>query len=252
MYKPEDVNITYIPQDFKVACRIFDFSIQRFLQLFIDHVSFYDILFETGVDPYELASRTLSKYSFEQKEEGESQISSFYAIATKNLHKSVQAIIDMRIISLQKNLSDHQKRGLAKKKSEQLFTHLGINRIKSRTLYLNEEETLILSPDFCLICEIQQISPIEHLTNLMESISIAETEARISLNMEVENPGMAFYLLVRNGYGNLYGSKPPKRLVFDYMDDLMELRLHLFIYRSLSYRIQKHKELLEKYDNLIA
>lgn len=252
MNKSENVCITHIPQNFKIACGIFDFSIQRFLQLFIDHVSFYDILFETEVDPYEMASRTLSKYSFEKKEETETQLSQFYAIATKDLEKSVQAIIDMRIISLQSNLNDEQKRELAKKETESLYIHLGLNRIKSKTLYLNNEETLTLSPDFCLICEVQQISPIAHLTNLMQSISIAELEARVSLNMKVENPGMAFYLMVRNGYGNLYDNKPPRRLVFDYMDDLLELRLHLFIFRSLNYRIQKHQELLEKYYNLIT
>lgn len=252
MHHSDDTNITHIPHNFKVACTLFNLSIQRFLQLFIDHVSFYDMLFQTEVDAYELATRTVSKYSFEKEELVKDDKHSVNLISTTDLEKSVEAIQTMRMIYAKNDLNDRQKREIAKQEVQKLFFHLGTSSIKSQKLYLNEKEILTLSPDFCLICEVQQISPIEHLSNLMENISLADMEARSSLNMRIENPSIAFYLRIRNTHGNLYENKATRTVLLDYLDELEKLRLYLFIYRSLAYRTEKHQELLNKYYNRLA
>ncbi|MFA4871163.1 MAG: hypothetical protein WC623_23390 [Pedobacter sp.] len=251
MNKPEDVTITYIPHNFNVACTIFNLSIQRFLQQFIDHVSFYDMIFPTEVDAYELATRTLSKYSYDKKETPDDQ-KNYGMIATTDLEGSVQAVKGMHMISLQTGLNNKQRREKAEKLVQKLFFHIGKDKVKSKTLYLGKDQTLTLSPDFCLICEIQQIGPVEHLTNLMENISLADMEARTSLGMSLENPAMGFYMKGHKIYNDLRSNEAVHPLTFNYIDDLQELRLHLFIYRSLKLRVQKHQELLDKYFNLIT
>lgn len=251
MNKPKEAIITYIPHNFKIACTIFNVSIHRLLQQFIDHVSFYDIIFPTDVDAYELATRTLSKYSYDKKDLGVDE-KHYGMIATTNLNASVNAIKGMRMISLQKGLSNKQKREKAEEFVQNLLLHIGTDTVKSKTLYLGEDQTLTLSSHFTLICEIQQISPIEHLTNVMKSISLADMEARISLNMAIENPAMAYYMNSHERYRDLRNDELVNPLVFEYTDELQELRLHLFIHRSLKYRTNKHQELLEKYYNQIT
>lgn len=252
MHKPEDVNITYIPRDFKVSLTLFNLSVHRFLQFFIDHVSFYDALFSSTIDPYELATRTMSKYSFEKKEFSQ-ETESLNEMSAESREQSIQAVKAMAQISVRIDLNARQKRRKAKQKVQKLFNTLNSNTVKATTLYLNEEQTLRLSPDFCLLCELHRISPIEHLTNVMEQISEADIEARSGLNKGVENPAVGFYLRVRDGYGNLYiDDKPVNPKMLDYVDELQKMRLSLFIYRSVEERTKKHRELLEKYYNLIT
>lgn len=259
MHKPEDVNITYIPHDFKVSLTLFNLSIHRFLQFFIDHISFYDALFPTEVDAYELATRALNKYSYE-KNEIEQKVddtfdktdSSTSKESIENLDGPVQAVKAMWQISVRKDLTHKQKRKAAKKKIQKIVNSLNTNTVKATTLYLNEDETLKLSLDFCLLCELHRISPIEHLTNVMEQISEADIEARRGLNKGVENPSLGFYLRVRGGYGDIYNDEEPVNpIMFDYLDDLQKLRLSLFIYRSVDDRIEKYREFLDKYYNLL-
>ncbi|MNH41949.1 hypothetical protein D3C79_1035460 [compost metagenome] len=86
----------------------------------------------------------------------------------------------------------------------------------------------------------------------MENISLADMEARTSLGMALENPAMGYYMKSHKIYNDLRSSDTINPLTFNYIDDLQELRLHLFIYRSLKLRVQKHQELLDKYFNLIT
>lgn len=259
MHKPDDVNITYIPHDFKVSLTLFNLSIHRFLQCFIDHVSFYDALFPTEVDAYELATRTLSKYSFEKEnaekidETSENKNDLFVVESVEALAAAVKAVKAMGQISARKDLNNKQKRKAAKKKIQKISNTLNSNIVKATTLYLNEEQTLKLSPDFCLLCELHHISPIEHLTNVMEQISEADIEARSGLNKGVENPAVGFYLRVRDGYGDIYNNEEPVNpIMFDYLDDLQKMRLSLFIYRSLDDRIEKYRTFIDKYYNLLT
>src|SRR5690606_11212897 len=186
-----DVNITCIPHDFKVACKMFNLPRQRFLQLFIDHVSFYDAICSTKVDPYNLATRTLAKYRHETRaKEGSEDKPAKLGISKENIPKSAELIRSVTALSLNPRLSDKQRRKRAKPISAKLYTYFGNAIVKATTLYLNEEETLTLTPDFCLLCEIEQIHPIEHLTNFMEQISMPDMQARMGLNKGVENPAL--------------------------------------------------------------
>ncbi len=251
MHKPEDVNITYIPHDFKVSLTLFNLSIQRFLQCFIDHVSFYDSLFPTKVDAYELATRALQKYSFERKEFSQKQERPF-DMSEEARDQSIQLIRAIAQISVQKDQSIKKKRKKAKHKVQKLFNLLNPNTVKATTLYLYEDQSLRLSPDFCMLCETHRISPIEHLTNVMEQISEADLEARMGLGKEVENPALAFYLKVRDGYGNIFNDEFIKPITLDYLDELQRMRLSLFIYRSVEERTEKHREFLDKYYDLLT
>lgn len=192
------------------------------------------------------------KYHFEQKERENPAETEKPAMSIENIPKCVALLKSMTALSLNPRLSDTQRRKRAKPIIKKLHSYFGSSIVKTAKLYLNEEETLMLTADFCLLCEIEQIKPIEHLTNFMQQISMPDMHARMGLNKGIENPALGFYMRVRKGYGNLNpGNLPHRDILTDFIDAIQELDLSLFIYRSLSYRTERYRELINHYYNKI-
>lgn len=81
---------------------------------------------------------------------------------------------------------------------------------------------------------------------------MADMQARMGLNKAVENPALGLYIRVREGYGGLNtGNLPHRDIIIDFIDAMQELNLSLFIFRSLSYRTERYREVLDHYYNRI-
>lgn len=248
MYEAEDVNITHVPHNFKVACVLFGLPIRALLQLFIDHVSFYHVFGSKEVGPHTLATRTLAKYVHEKKADKGHEVRSRMAISEENRDKSVALIRLLVKLSSAHDLSDAQQRKSAKPLIKKLRRYMSGAIVKASTLYLNKEEKLQLTDDFCLICEIHKIHPLEHLTNFMRELSPADHYARARLNKLIENPAMAFFLIASKGYGGLnLGQATHKKIKIEFIDEMQEAHLNLFIYRSLAYRKARYQDILDNY-----
>jgi len=64
-------NPIIIPLEFRVACTVTKIEIQQVLQIFIDHISFYDSISNVYSEGYTEATRTTSDYL--ESKEGKTQ-----------------------------------------------------------------------------------------------------------------------------------------------------------------------------------
>ena len=249
IYQPEDFNITYIPHDFKVACKLFNLPIRKLIQLFIDHVSFYDSVCETKADMYKLATRTLVRHHQLLKADGKAKETVKRDIPDSDRQKCVQLTRSIIAVSRQPLSTDQQRRNYAKPLVSDLSRYIGRITSDVNTLYLNGD-ALTLTPDFIVLCEINSIHPLAHVIHFMERISLADHWARRGLNQIEANPAMGFYNGVQNGYGNLNPEKlPHSDIMTDVVRAYQESCLSLFIYRSVDYRRHWYRMLLDKFYN---
>lgn len=252
LHRPEDVNITNIPHDFKVACKLFNIPVRAFLQLFVDHVSFYDAVCNTGVDMHKLATRTIIRHHH-QLENGEVTTQPLaWDMLGSDRQKCIQLIKSIIALSKQSSYDDKQRRKYAKALVSDLSLYIG--RKKSHhtdVIYLNDD-AITITPDFSVLCGIESSSPLAEVAHFMERVSLAEHWARKGLNQMQANPAMAFFANVQKGYGNLRPSElPHSDIITDLIDAYKEANLSLFIHRSLSFRKRYYQQLLTKFYNEI-
>ena len=117
----------------------------------------------------------------------------------------------------------------------------------SRTLQLDETNTLQLGMDFSIMCETHNCAPEIYLQHFMDQISLPETHARIGLNQVLENHAMAFFYQAITKCSTLFSSPSDKALQIEFIDHIQELHLRLFIVRDLEKRREKYYELYNNY-----
>lgn len=124
-----------------------------------------------------------------------------------------------------------------------LFKSIQCFKFCPEKIYLNETQPLLFSNDFRIICELYQIYPKCYLEYFMNKISLAETNARLDLNIEVQCNAMAFFFRMVNGLGQLNTKKvKPAEAILDYIDEIQQLPAKSFIIRNLDERIALYRE----------
>ncbi|WP_158800216.1 hypothetical protein [Pedobacter sp. L105] len=222
-----------VPLDFKVACAIYKLDMQEVLQIFIDHITLYDSICREYNEGFSEATRTVSEYVLAKKtkfSEGKAFLNC-RDLAVENVQK---------IIELAKKQSGkaQSKRKISKIYVNRLFRMMNPVYISSDRIYLDEDNVLLLNPDFCVICELHNCYPKQILENFMGRISLAESIAKKGLKLSVYNLAMDLFMKFTNGFARK--STVILHLTdmeIDFYERMEEIRLEIYIVRSLKERI---------------
>lgn len=229
-----------IPLDFKIACATYQLPIPEVLQLFIDHVSFYDSLSQKSDDIYRCATNTLLNYSLSiQRESGSAFI--------KHREPILRYIREIIKISVTPDLAPSRKRKMCAPLVKKIFAIMERSRTQNTTLVMDDGKTLQLKMDFCLLCELHNCSPEEYLQHFMSQISLPIVHANVGLKRVVENQAMGFFYKVLNISKELPSNNAHRTLQVQFIDQIQELHLWLFIIRDYEQRVKKYQEIYYSY-----
>ena len=231
-------NPIIIPLEFRVACTVTKIEIQQVLQIFIDHILFYDSISNVYSEGYTEATRTTSDYL--ESKEGKHRTSKSFRKCQDTAINCIKYI--QKLIKNAPNEVDANR-----KKAElpiiKLYNVMERFYTPTNKLYINEFSTIHLSKDFCITCEILACYPNEFLEYFMNNISLAELHAREDLKEYVQNVPLASFLKIVNGFRK---DNPQNVTVdqveIDFYDKAQELRLSLFNIRDVEERIKILKE----------
>lgn len=237
--KKENPELT-IPLEFKMACTTYHLAVPEVLQLFIDHISFYDSLSHKSNDAYRVATNTLLSHPHPPIE----GISPAFKTNREAIIKYVREIVQM---SVRPRTSEIKRRKLCIPLIKKIFNLMEPKVTSSRTLQLDGESSLQLGMDFSIMCETHNCSPEVYLQHFMDQVSLPETHARIGLDHALENYAMAFFYQAITECNALPSTPLHKALQIEFIDHIQELHLHLFIVRSLEKRREKYYELYDNY-----
>lgn len=242
--KPNTPTLLPIPLDFKIACATYNLSIPEILQLFIDHVSFYDSMSQKSDDLYRSATNTLLNYSISIRRESSSAFSRHREPILKHIREIIR-------IAATPPESQARRRKMCVPIVRKIYKNMERSKTQNTSLVLGEGITLQLSMDFCILCEIHHCSPEEYLEHFMSQISLPKTHANLGLKRVVENQAMGFF------YKSLdIGKAAPsihahRNLQVQFIDQIQELHLWMFLIRSYEKRVQKYQELYFHYYQLL-
>lgn len=237
--KKENSELT-IPLEFKIACATYHLAVPEVLQLFIDHISFYDSLSHKSNDCYRFATNTLLSHPHPPIE----GISPAFQTNREAIIKYVREIVQM---SVRPRTVEIKRRKLCIPIVKKIFNLMEPKVITSRTLQLDEVNILQLGMDFCIMCETHNCQPEVYLQHFMDQVSLPETHARIGLHQLLENHAMAFFYQAITKCTALLSSPTHKALQIEFIDHIQELHLRLFIVRSVEKRREKYYELYDNY-----
>ncbi|WP_316840497.1 hypothetical protein [Pedobacter gandavensis] len=229
-----------IPLEFKIACATYQLPIAELLQLFIDHASFYDSLSQKSDDLYRAATNTLLNYSISIRRES----TKAFLKQRESILKYIQEIIRIAVTPEQAHSKKRKRCAPIVKK---IYEAMDRSKTQNTSLLLEENISLELTMDYCLLCEIHNCTPEEYLQYFMSQISLPITHANIGLGRVVENQAMGFF------YKSLdVGIKHPTNYAFQnlqlqFIDQIQELHLWLFIIRDYEKRVKKYQEVYYQY-----
>ncbi|WP_316750927.1 hypothetical protein [Pedobacter gandavensis] len=229
-----------IPLEFKIACATYDLQLSEVLQLFIDHVSFYDSLSQKSDDIYRSATNTVIIYSL-------SLCRAHSTSFLKQREKILKYIKEVIRIAITRELTPTKKRKLCVPVVKKIYQIMERTNTKETTIILDEGITLQLKMDFCLLCEIHNCTPEEYLEHFMSQISLPETHANFELKKKPENQAMGFFQKALNIYEEKPSISAHRHLQVQFIDEIQELHLWLFIIRSFGKRVEKYRELYYRY-----
>lgn len=229
-----------IPLEFKIACATYQLPIQEVLQLFIDHVSFYDSLSQKSDDIYRSATNTLLNYSLSIHRESGSAF-------LKHREPILKYIREIIKISVTPEQPPSKKRKLSAPIVKKIYGIMERSRTQNTSLTMEGGLTLQLKMDFCLICELHNCSPEEYLRHFMSQISLPVIHANIGLRKVVENQAMGFFYKVLHISKELPTNSAVRNLQVQFIDQIQELHLWLFIIRDYEKRVKKYQELYYRY-----
>lgn len=235
-----------VPLNFKIACATYQLSIPEVLQLFIDHVSFYDSLSQKSDDLYRSATNTLLNYSISIRRE----TTTAFLNHREPILKYIRKIIGIATSSIKES---NKKRKLCAPIVKQIYQIIDRSMTKNTSLLLEEGIILQLKMDFCLICEIHNCSPEEYLEHFMLQISLPRNHAQVGLKKVLENQAMGFFFKAVNIIEERPVRDSHKNLQIEFIDQIQELHLWLFLNRNLEKREEKYQEIyLSYYHQLLA
>lgn len=233
-----------IPLEFKIACATYNLSIREVLQLFIDHVSFYDSMSQKSDDLYRSATNTLLNYSISIRRAHSPAL-------LKHREPILKYIREVIKIASTPPESQAKKRKMCVPIVRKIYRSMERSKTQNTSLLLEEEITLQLSMDFCLLCEIHHCSPEEYLEHFMSQISLPSTHANLGLNRLVENQAMGFFYKSLNIGKGTPAIHAHRNLQVQFIDQIQELHLWMFIIRGYEKRVQKYQELYFNYYQLL-
>lgn len=237
--KKESPELT-IPLEFKIACTTYHLAVPEVLQLFIDHISFYDSLSYKSKDCYRYATNTLLSHPHPPVE----GISPAFQTNREAIIKYVREIVQM---SVRPRTAEIKRRKLCIPIVKKIFNLMEPKLTSSQTLQLDEANSLQLGMDFCIMCETHNCHPKVYLQHFMDQVSLPETHARIGLDHVLENHAMAFFYQAITKCNTLFSPPSHKALQIEFIDQIQELHLRLFIVRDLEKRRKKYYELYDNY-----
>ncbi|RQO64507.1 hypothetical protein DBR43_32495 [Pedobacter sp. KBW06] len=229
-----------IPLEFKIACATYHLAIPEVLQLFIDHISFYDSLSHKSKDCYRFATNTLLSHPHPPIE----GISPAFQTNRDAIIKYVREIVQM---SVRPRTPEIKRRKMCIPIVKKIFNLMEPKVTTSRTLQLDEANTLQLGIDFSIMCETHNCRPEVYIQHFMDQVSLPETHARIGLHHLLENHAMAFFYQAISKCNALLSPPSHKALQVEFIDRIQELHLRLFIVRNLEKRREKYYELYDNY-----
>lgn len=229
-----------IPLEFKIACATYHLAVLEVLQLFIDHISFYDSLSHKSNDCYRFATNTLLSHPHPPIE----GISPAFQTNRDAIIKYVREIVQM---SVRPRTAEIKRRKMCIPIVKKIFKLMEPQITTSQTLQLDATNTLQLGIDFSIMCETHNCQPEVYLQHFMDQISLPETHARIGLHQRLENHAMAFFYQAITKCHALLSPPSHKALQVEFIDHIQELHLRLFIVRSLEKRREKYYELYDNY-----
>lgn len=229
-----------IPLEFKIACATYDLHIPEVLQLFIDHVSFYDSLSQKSDDLYRSATNTLLNYSISIRRE----TSTSFLKQREPILKYIREVIRIATTPAQTHT---KKRKMCVPFVKKIYQIMDRTITRDTTLILDEGITLELKMDFCLLCELHNCTPEEYLEHFMSNISLPNTHANVGLKRVVENQAMGFFYKSLSTNKRKPSLSAYRFLQVHFIDQIQELHLWLFIIRSYEKRVEKYQELYYQY-----
>ncbi|SHF10083.1 hypothetical protein [Pedobacter caeni] len=238
--KNENPEVLAIPLSFKIACATYHLAIPEVLQLFIDHISFYDSLSHKSDDCYRLATNTLLRYVHPN-------IEGMSPAFRKNREAVIKYIREIIQMSVRPGIVENKRRKLCIPIVKKIFRLMEPNVTAAGKIQLYGDTILPLSMDFAIMCETHNCSPETYIQYFMDQISLPETHARIGLHCVSENPAMAFFYRSITKCSVLPSSPQQKSLQIEFIDDIQELHLRLFIIRDVAKRRDSYKELYDNY-----
>lgn len=228
-----------IPLEFKVACSIYKVSIAEVLQIFIDHVTLYDLMDKNYHEGFSEGCHTLI-YCIKKKGKTNPKGRSMRNckdILSHNLHE-----IEI--------LASKKKRGW-KTTTKRSYTQCFVNSIynamerlyaPANTVYLDEVTTLHLNKNFCVLCERYECYPKEFLEYFMSYISVADAHACMGLKYK-PNFIYTFFFKIANGFGrDVTTMIELTDWELDFYDRMNAIRLETHIIRDLQKRADVLRE----------
>jgi hypothetical protein len=235
-----------IPDEFKIACVVNNLKPAEALQVFINHVSFFQTLNSGYLTGFQEASLVMSEYSVKMNLNGNDlQLKRITDMEGPEFHqaKSVKHIRQLIALTFHRKDSESVKHRKSIPIVKGLFKSIQHFKFCPEKIYLNATQQLVFNNDFRIICELYQIYPKCYLEYFMNKISLAETNARLDLNIEVQCNAMAFFFRMVNGLGQLNTQKiKPGEAILEYIDEIQQLPAKSFIIRNLDERIALYSE----------
>lgn len=241
----EQNDLINVPLEFQIACTIRHIKVHDLLQTFINHVSFYASINKGNIPGYREATDVMSIYSIRYHNK-DNQMS------FTNKEHALKCIKDILAIGVKRGMNENKKRIKCIPIVKQLY-RLTEHHNSTDKIYLDENHALTFTEDFSLMCDTHRHYPKEYLEYFMSRISLADADARVSLNKIDENPAMAFYELVLNGLGNLFPETLHlTELEANFIDSIQKFHYEVFLIRDLDERRSAYQEFyLDYYNKLI-
>lgn len=229
-----------IPLNFRIACATYHLSIPEVLQLFIDHISFYDSLSQKSDDIYRSATNTLLNYSISIRRE----TSTAFLNHRDPILKYIRKIIKIATLPVS---TPQKKRKLCVPIVRSIYQILDQSIPQHSTVMLEGGNLLQLKMDLCVICEIHNCSAEEYLEHFMSQISLPKNHAQAGLKKVVENQAMGFFFKSLSLIKDAQVSDAHRNLQIEFIDRIQEAHLWLFIIRDLKRRERKYEQIYLKY-----
>lgn len=246
--KKIDHQLITVPLEFKVACRIYMISVQEVLQIFINHATVFDSTSRIYSQGYTEAVTTITHYILAK------ELNPAPSKAFAKCKDTATSCLSM-IVGL-----GRKKTGQALTKRRQcrtpvtlLFETMKRVYAPKDKLYLDEDSVLVLTKDFCVLCEIHNCYPKEYLEYFMNKISLADAHSRKALKIEQPDSCYALYFLIADGFErDISIIATLTDLEMDFYDRMQEIRLELYPIRDLGQRTVLLREFyLDYYYQLI-
>ncbi len=223
-----------IPMEFKVACSLYKIDVAEVLQVFVDHVTVYDIINKTYHEGFSEACHCLI-FCYRRKKKP--RILSTGMRKCRKLFLRNMGQIEILAHMKRRGWKTTTKRSYTRCFVENIFNAMERRYTPSDMIYVDEYSALKISKDFCVLCEVYDCYPKEFLEYFMGYISVADADVGFGLK-GYSNFVHTFFLKIANGLGR----NPHIRIELtdweiDFYDRLEELRLEVYIIRDIQRKV---------------